>query len=221
MSHCHKCWQCIKAIEVETNPRRLWVSSSIGDGQSPFAIRRIFGLLNKTIFVSATPAYRELEHSEGEVVEQIIRPTGLLDPTIEIRDLEGQVDDLFGEIKMRVARNQRVLVTTLTKKKSEHLANYYDELGLNVAYLHSDIPTIERVEIIRDLRQGKYDVLIGINLLREGLDMPEVSLVAILDADKEGFLRNRTSLIQTIGRAAETLMVTLFYTLRINALPTR
>ena len=171
----------------------------------PLQSEEFFQLLNKAIFVSATPAYRELERTDGEVVEQIIRPTGLLDPTIEIRPLEGQVDDLFGEIKERAARNQRVLVTTLTKKKSEHLANYYDELGINVAYLHSDIPTIERVEIIRDLRQGKYDVLIGINLLREGLDMPEVSLVAILDADKEGFLRNRTSLIQTMGRAARNI----------------
>ena len=115
--------------------------------------------MNKAIFVSATPAYRELERTNGEVVEQIIRPTGLLDPTIEIRPLEGQVDDLFGEIKIRAARNQRVLVTTLTKKKSEHLANYYDELGINVAYLHSDIPTIERVEIIRDLRQGQVRCL--------------------------------------------------------------
>ena len=171
----------------------------------PLQSEEFFRLLNKAIFVSATPAYRELERTNGEVVEQIIRPTGLLDPTIEIRQLEGQVDDLFGEIKIRASRNQRVLVTTLTKKKSEHLANYYDELGINVAYLHSDIPTIERVEIIRDLRQGKYDVLIGINLLREGLDMPEVSLVAILDADKEGFLRNRTSLIQTMGRAARNI----------------
>lgn len=171
----------------------------------PLQSTEFYNLLNKTIFVSATPAYRELDQSEGAVVEQIIRPTGLLDPTIEIRDLEGQVDDLYGEIKERIAKDQRVLVTTLTKKKSEHLANYYDELGLKVAYLHSDIPTIERVEIIRDLRQGKYDVLIGINLLREGLDMPEVSLVAILDADKEGFLRNRTSLIQTIGRAARNI----------------
>ena len=142
---------------------------------------------------------------QHDVVEQIIRPTGLLDPTIEVRPLEGQVDDLFGEIDLRIQQNQRILVTTLTKKKSENLVNYYDELGLKVAYLHSDISTIERVEIIRDLREGKYDVLIGINLLREGLDMPEVSLVAILDADKEGFLRNRTSLIQTIGRAARNI----------------
>ncbi len=171
----------------------------------PLKPDEFFGMLNKAILVSATPAPRDLDLTDGEVVEQIIRPTGLLDPTIEVRELEGQVDDLYGEIKERIARNQRVLVTTLTKKKSEHLANYYDELGLKVAYLHSDIPTIERVEIIRDLRQGKYDVLIGINLLREGLDMPEVSLVAILDADKEGFLRNRTSLIQTMGRAARNI----------------
>ncbi len=162
-------------------------------------------LVNQVIFVSATPAYRELDLVDGDVVEQIIRPTGLLDPTIEIRSLEGQVDDLFGEIKDRISKNQRVLVTTLTKKKSEHLTNYYDELGIKVAYLHSDISTIDRVEIIRDLRKGKIDVLIGINLLREGLDMPEVSLVAILDADKQGFLRNRTSLIQTMGRAARNI----------------
>lgn len=171
----------------------------------PLQASEFYNLLNQTIFVSATPAHREMEMVGDEVVEQIIRPTGLLDPTIEIRALEGQVDDLFGEIQERIKRNQRVLVTTLTKRKSEHLANYYDELGLKVAYLHSDISTIERVEIIRDLRGGKYDVLIGINLLREGLDMPEVALVAILDADKEGFLRNRTSLIQTIGRAARNI----------------
>ena len=162
-------------------------------------------LLNQVIFVSATPAQREMELANGNVVEQIIRPTSLLDPTIEVREQQGQVDDLYGEILKRIQDNQRVLVTTLTKKQSENLANYYDEQGLKVRYLHSDIKTLERVEIIRDLRQGKIDVLIGINLLREGLDMPEVGLVAILDADKEGFLRNQTSLIQTIGRAARNI----------------
>ena len=157
--------------------------------------------INQIIYVSATPAQRELEQAQ-QVVQQIIRPTGLLDPVIEIRALEGQMDDLLGEIRLRAEKNERVLVTTLTKKMAENLTDYLKEMGVRVRYLHSDIATIERAEIIRDLRAGKFDVLVGINLLREGLDMPEVSLVAILDADKEGFLRSDTSLIQTIGRAA-------------------
>lgn len=157
--------------------------------------------INQIIYVSATPAKYELEHA-NQIVEQIIRPTGLLDPKIEVRPLEGQIDDLLGEIKLRVKRDERVLITTLTKKMAENLTDYFKEMGVKVRYLHSDIATIERAEIIRDLRMGKFDVLVGINLLREGLDMPEVSLVAILDADKEGFLRSETSLIQTIGRAA-------------------
>ena len=157
--------------------------------------------INQIIYVSATPAKYELEHA-NQIVEQIIRPTGLLDPEIEVRPLEGQIDDLLGEIKLRVKRDERVLITTLTKKMAENLTDYFKEMGVKVRYLHSDIATIERAEIIRDLRMGKFDVLVGINLLREGLDMPEVSLVAILDADKEGFLRSETSLIQTIGRAA-------------------
>ncbi|PFG04707.1 excinuclease ABC subunit UvrB [Bacillus sp. es.034] len=153
------------------------------------------------LYVSATPGPYELEHSP-EMVEQIIRPTGLLDPIIEVRPIEGQIDDLLGEINERVEKNERVLVTTLTKKMSEDLSAYLKEIGIKVQYLHSEIKTLERIEIIRDLRLGKYDVLVGINLLREGLDIPEVSLVTILDADKEGFLRSERSLIQTIGRAA-------------------
>ena len=157
--------------------------------------------INQIVYVSATPGPYEEEHSPG-VIEQIIRPTGLLDPNVDVRPIEGQIDDLLGEINDRIAKNERVLVTTLTKKMSEDLTDYLKELGVKVQYLHSEIKTLERIEIIRDLRLGKYDVLIGINLLREGLDIPEVSLVAILDADKEGFLRSERSLIQTIGRAA-------------------
>lgn len=153
------------------------------------------------LYVSATPGPYELEHSP-EMVEQIIRPTGLLDPIIEVRPIEGQIDDLLGEINERIEKNERVLVTTLTKKMSEDLSAYLKEMGIKVQYLHSEIKTLERIEIIRDLRLGKYDVLVGINLLREGLDIPEVSLVTILDADKEGFLRSERALIQTIGRAA-------------------
>jgi excinuclease ABC subunit B len=157
--------------------------------------------MNQAIFVSATPGPYELEHTP-DMVEQIIRPTGLLDPTIDVRPIEGQIDDLIDEIRQRTERNERVLVTTLTKKMSEDLTDYLKEIGIKVNYLHSEIKTLERIEIIRELRMGTYDVLIGINLLREGLDIPEVSLVTILDADKEGFLRSERSLIQTIGRAA-------------------
>ncbi|MEH7300902.1 excinuclease ABC subunit UvrB [Neobacillus drentensis] len=157
--------------------------------------------VHNAIFVSATPGPYELEHTP-DMVQQIIRPTGLLDPTIEIRPIEGQIDDLIGEIHERVKKNERVLVTTLTKKMSEDLTDYLKEIGIKVQYLHSEVKTLERIEIIRELRMGKYDVLIGINLLREGLDIPEVSLITILDADKEGFLRSERSLIQTIGRAA-------------------
>ena len=157
--------------------------------------------INQAVFVSATPGDYEEEHSE-RVVEQIIRPTGLLDPTVEIRKIEGQVDDLMGEIRVRAERGERVLVTTLTKKMAEDLTDYFTDNGIKVRYIHFNVDTIERMEIIRDLRMGVFDVLVGINLLREGLDIPEVSLVAILDADKEGFLRAERSLIQTIGRAA-------------------
>ncbi|WP_040978832.1 excinuclease ABC subunit UvrB [Oceanobacillus jeddahense] len=156
---------------------------------------------NQLVYVSATPGPYELEHSP-EMTEQIIRPTGLLDPEVEVRPIEGQIDDLIGEINKRTKRNERVLITTLTKKMSEDLTDYLKEIGIKVAYLHSEIKTLERIEVIRDLRVGKYDVLVGINLLREGLDIPEVSLVSILDADKEGFLRSERSLIQTMGRAA-------------------
>jgi excinuclease ABC subunit B len=158
--------------------------------------------MRHVVFVSATPGDYELQKSEGVVVEQVIRPTGLLDPEIFVRSVAGQVDDLLAEIRQRAQRDERVLVTTLTKRMAEELTDYYTELGVRVRYLHSDIDTLERVEILRDLRAGEFDVLVGINLLREGLDLPEVSLVAILDADKEGFLRSPRSLIQTIGRAA-------------------
>ncbi len=161
--------------------------------------------VNQVIYVSATPGPYELEKAEGEVVEQIIRPTGLTDPIIVVKSATVQVDDLLGEIRERVNQEERVLVTTLTKRMAEDLTEYYHELGIKVRYLHAEIETLERIEIIRDLRLGKFDVLIGINLLREGLDIPEVSLVAILDADKEGFLRSHTSLIQTAGRAARNL----------------
>jgi excinuclease ABC subunit B len=158
--------------------------------------------MRHVIFVSATPGDYEINDTQGEVVEQLIRPTGLVDPVIEVRKVGGQVDDLLVEIRARVAKNERVLVTTLTKRMAEDLTEYYAELGVKVRYLHSDVDTLERIEILRDLRAGEFDVLVGINLLREGLDLPEVSLVAILDADKEGFLRSPRSLIQTIGRAA-------------------
>jgi excinuclease ABC subunit B len=170
------------------------------------------------IYVSATPGPYELEISEGEVVEQVIRPTGLMDPEIEVRPVATQVDDLLHEIRLRVDRNERVLVTTLTKRMAEELSRYYTDVGVRVQYLHSDIETLQRVEILRNLRTGEFDVLVGINLLREGLDLPEVSLVAILDADKEGFLRSAGSLIQTCGRAARNVRgKVLMYADRITA----
>jgi len=161
--------------------------------------------VNQVIYVSATPGPYELTRSAGVVVEQIIRPTGLIDPEVEVRPVKGQIDDLLHEIRERAKRNERVLVTTLTKRMSEDLAEYYSEVGVRCRYMHSEIETLERIKILRDLRKGEFDVLIGINLLREGLDLPEVSLVAILDADKEGFLRSAGSLIQTIGRCARNL----------------
>ena len=167
----------------------------------PLTFEEFAARINQIIYVSATPGKYELEQAQ-QVAQQIIRPTGLLDPEIEVRPLEGQIDDLLAEIKIRIECNERVLVTTLTKKMAENLTDYFTEVGVKVRYLHSDIATIERAEIIHDLRAGEFDVLVGINLLREGLDMPEVSLIAILDADKEGFLRSDTSLIQIIGRAA-------------------
>ena len=157
--------------------------------------------MKQFVYVSATPSEYEKSRS-SQIVEQIIRPTGLLDPTITVRPIDGQIDDLIGEINTRTAKKERTLVTTLTKKMAEDLTNYLTNAGIRVRYMHHDISTTERMEIIRDLRLGEFDVLVGINLLREGLDLPEVSLVAILDADKEGFLRSETSLIQTIGRAA-------------------
>ncbi|MGI8643945.1 MAG: excinuclease ABC subunit UvrB [Thermomicrobiales bacterium] len=167
----------------------------------PLTFAEFEGMMNQVVFVSATPGPYEYEHSE-RVVEQVIRPTGLIDPAIVVRPTKGQIDDLLGEINSRIVRSERVLVTTLTKRMAEDLADYLKEMGVRTHYLHSEIDTLERIEILRDLRLGVYDVVVGINLLREGLDLPEVSLVAILDADKEGFLRSEGSLIQTIGRAA-------------------
>jgi len=171
----------------------------------PLRFEEFEAFANQRIYVSATPAVYELDKAKGQVVEQIIRPTGLMDPEIIIRPVTGQVDDLLGEIRERAAREERVLVTTLTKRMAENLTSYYESLDVRVKYLHSDIHTLERVEIIRDLRTGEFDCLIGVNLLREGLDIPEVSLVAILDADKEGFLRSERSLMQTSGRAARNV----------------
>jgi excinuclease ABC subunit B len=167
----------------------------------PLKFEEFEEVMGSTIFTSATPGPYEMKES-GQVVEQIIRPTGLVDPEVDVRPTKGQVDDLVGEISQRVERHERVLVTTLTKRMSEDLTKYMHELGIKVQYLHSEVETLERIGILRDLRLGVFDVLVGINLLREGLDLPEVSLVAILDADKEGFLRSDTALIQTIGRAA-------------------
>ncbi|RUO55904.1 MULTISPECIES: excinuclease ABC subunit UvrB [Pseudidiomarina] len=171
----------------------------------PLKFEEFEAIAPQRVYVTATPGPYELEKSAGEVIEQVVRPTGLVDPTIEVRPVATQVDDLMSEVRERVERNERVLATTLTKKMAEDLSDYLDEHGIKVRYLHSDIDTVERMEIIRDLRLGEFDVLVGINLLREGLDMPEVSLVAILDADKEGFLRSDRSLIQTMGRAARNV----------------
>jgi excinuclease ABC subunit B len=171
----------------------------------PLNFQEFEALTQSVVYVSATPGNYELEKAGGVVVEQLIRPTGLMDPEVIVRPAGQQVDELLEEIRVRIAKNERVLVTTLTKKMAEDLTDYYQELGLRVRYLHSDIETIERVDIIRDLRRGEFDVLVGINLLREGLDLPEVSLVGILDADKEGYLRSERSLIQTIGRAARNV----------------
>ncbi|MEJ7862808.1 MAG: excinuclease ABC subunit UvrB [Pyrinomonadaceae bacterium] len=168
----------------------------------PLSFEEFEHRIGQTIYVSATPGPYELEKSGGEIIEQVIRPTGLLDPIVEVRPVKGQIDDLLEECRVRAERNERVLVTTLTKKMSENLTEYFSEVGVKVNYLHSEILTLERIKILRDLRRGEFDVLVGINLLREGLDLPEVSLVAILDADKEGFLRSERSLIQTMGRAA-------------------
>ena len=166
----------------------------------PLSFNEFESLINQVIFVSATPAAYELRQSEGVVVEQIIRPTGLLDPKLEVRPSTHQIDDLLDEINQRIQRKERVLITTLTKRMAEELNKYLERAGIKCRYIHSDVKTLDRVEILRELRLGVLDVLVGVNLLREGLDLPEVSLVAILDADKEGFLRNVRSLIQTIGR---------------------
>jgi excinuclease ABC subunit B len=168
----------------------------------PLTFNEFEALQNQTVFVSATPSDYELRKSDGVVVEQIIRPTGLLDPIIDVRPTQYQIDDLLTEIEARVQRKERVLVTTLTKRMAEELTKYFDKVNINARFLHSEVKTLDRVEILRELRLGVFDVLVGVNLLREGLDLPEVSLVVIMDADKEGFLRDKRSLIQTIGRAA-------------------
>ena len=170
----------------------------------PLNFQEFESKIDKILYVSATPADYEKEHEENRV-EQIIRPTGLLDPEVEVRPIEGQVDDLVSEVNKEVAKGNKILVTTLTKRMAEDLTDYMKQLDIKVKYLHSDIDTLERLEIVRDLRMGVFDVLVGINLLREGLDIPEITLVAILDADKEGFLRSETSLVQTIGRAARNV----------------
>jgi excinuclease ABC subunit B len=171
----------------------------------PLNFNEYQGLVGQTVYVSATPGNYEMEQTEGVVVEQVVRPTGLLDPPIEVRPVLNQIDDLLDEINKRVLKDERVLVTTLTKRMAEELSKYFSKLEIKCKYIHSEIDTLERVEILRDLRLGNFDVLIGVNLLREGLDLPEVSLVAILDADKEGFLRNQRSLTQTAGRAARNV----------------
>ena len=171
----------------------------------PLKFEEFFKKVPQAVYISATPSDYELEHSNGEVVEQLVRPTGIVEPSIDIRETKNQIDDLMDEIKTRTAKKERILVTTLTKKMAEELTDYYLEYGIKVKYMHSDIDTLERTEIIRGLRKGEFDVLVGINLLREGLDIPEVSLVAILEADKEGYLRSRRSLIQTMGRAARNV----------------
>src|SRR5204863_7654154 len=168
----------------------------------PLSFEEFQSLQGQTVYVSATPTERELEWSKGRVVELIVRPTGLIDPKITLKPLKGQIDDLIEELRKRLELKERTLVLTLTKRTAEELTDYLRDIGINVRYLHSEIDAIERVEILRALRKGDFDVLVGINLLREGLDLPEVSLVAILDADKEGYLRSATSLIQTAGRAA-------------------
>jgi excinuclease ABC subunit B len=171
----------------------------------PLTFKEFLERTPQKVYLSATPGPYELDKTGGEYVEQVIRPTGLVDPKIVVKPIKNQIDDLIGEIKQRVEKDERVLVTTLTKKMAEDLTDYLSEAGLEVRYLHSEVDTLRRVELLRELRMGEYDVLIGINLLREGLDLPEVSLVAILDADKEGFLRSARSLIQTIGRAARNV----------------
>ena len=183
----------------------------------PLVFKEFEERMGWAVFVSATPSEYELIQSEGILVEQLIRPTGLVDPSIEVRPSEGQIDDLIDEIRLRAERQERVLVTTLTKRMAENLTDYFDQMEIRVRYLHSDIETLDRVEIIRDLRLGEFDVLVGINLLREGLDLPEVSLVAILDADKEGFLRSEVALIQTVGRAARNAAgIVIFYADKIT-----
>lgn len=186
----------------------------------PLTFEEFEARINQVIYVSATPAHYELEKSEGLVIEQVVRPTGLVDPEVQVRPAANQVDDLLDEVRQRTTRGERVLVTTLTKRMAEDLTDYYRDLGVRVRYMHSDVETLERIELVRELRKGTYDVMVGINLLREGLDIPEVSLVAVLDADKEGYLRSETSLIQTCGRAARNVngMVILYADTRTGSM---
>jgi Excinuclease ABC subunit B len=195
---------CTTATARASKPWWIWFRLPSALDNRPLKFAEFERKMRQTVFVSATPADYESQHAD-QVVEQVVRPTGLVDPLIEVRPASSQVDDVLGEIRLRVNKGERVLITTLTKRMAEQLTDYLDENGVKVRYLHSDIDTVERVEILRDLRLGVFDVLVGINLLREGLDIPEVSLVAILDADKEGFLRSTRSLIQTIGRAARNV----------------
>jgi excinuclease ABC subunit B len=195
----------VRRPEPQAESRRLRLPPALGRDNRPLKFEEFENRIHQTIYVSATPGPYELTRSAGVVVEQVIRPTGLVDPEVEIRPVKGQIDDLLAEIRDRAKRNERVLVTTLTKRMAEDLAGYYTEVGVRCRYMHSEIETLERVKLLAGLRKGEFDVLIGINLLREGLDLPEVSLVAILDADKEGFLRSAGSLIQTMGRAARHL----------------
>jgi len=202
MSRCRRCGRCTTATaRVKDALVQYGFRLPCAYDNRPLRFEEFEQRVHQRIYVSATPGDYERERS-GQIVEQVIRPTGLLDPRVEVRPVTGQIDDLVGEINARAARNERVLVTTLTKKMAEDLTEYLRTVGVRVRYMHADVETIERMELIRDLRLGEFDVLVGINLLREGLDLPEVSLVAILDADKEGFLRSETSLVQTIGRAA-------------------
>ena len=191
-------------IGQERNFSRIWFCLPSALDNRPLSYDEFIEHTHQTIFVSATPGKIEDELTD-ETTEAIVRPTGLIDPVIEIRPVGTQIDDLLSEINLRIKKSQRVIVTTLTKRLAEQISDYYRDVGIKVRYLHSDIDTVERVELLKDLRKGVIDVLVGINLLREGLDLPEVSLVAILDADKEGFLRSTSSLIQTIGRAARHL----------------
>src|SRR5436305_482525 len=200
---CQCIWHCDRSRKENLIQYGFRLPSALDN--RPLKFEEFENRVNQVLYVSATPGPYELTKASGVIIEQIIRPTGLVDPQVEVRPVKGQIDDLLHEIRDRVSKGERVLVTTLTKRMAEDLAEYYAEVGVRCRYMHSEIETLERIKLLRDLRKGEYDVLIGINLLREGLDLPEVSLVAVLDADKEGFLRSSGSLIQTIGRCARNV----------------